>query len=282
MERLRFLSAGSQDYLQRVKDSSKNLPSRSLGPWKKMYQPCHHPGKCNKKVNCPCSKIGRPCEKYCGCFGQCDFTFPGCECPPGGCPAKKSKVSCLCASNFRDCDPVLCRSCGSDQDLKRLLPLDSMDLGLLAKKARRFCPNTKVLYQFYNQNYEIRRSNLCDGMGLYASEAMREQDHVGEYVGVYLDGEWEFEMRQTVLVLLEKHFGFQVSEISITIDASYFGNATRYINHNINEACNIMIQTVFCQGIVRLIFVVHKALQPASELYFDYGKNFNVPWKKEF
>jgi SET domain-containing protein len=80
-------------------------------------------------------------------------------------------------------------------------------------------------------NYEIKRSNVCDGLGLYAFKDMNVNDYIGEYVGVYLDSQTEFVIRANIYDNLDKHFGFTI--IDYTIDASYFGNNTRFINHNI-------------------------------------------------
>lgn len=74
------------------------------------YIPCDHEGACTKQLNCPCIFNYTFCEKFCSCSDACKNRFQGCHCG-GKCETK----SCVCFASNRECDPDLCKTCGSDK-----------------------------------------------------------------------------------------------------------------------------------------------------------------------
>lgn len=74
------------------------------------YIPCNHEGPCSTERGCPCIKNSNFCEKFCLCSADCKNRFKGCHCT-GKC---RTKV-CICFSLYRECDPDLCKRCGSDK-----------------------------------------------------------------------------------------------------------------------------------------------------------------------
>ena len=79
--------------------------------------------------------------------------------------------------------------------------------------------------------------------------------------------------------LFDKYFGFAITP-DILIDATYYGNNTRLINHNIPEESNLEIIRIFVQGKLKLMFKSKRNIQKNEELTFDYLDKFSVDWKK--
>ncbi|RHZ85622.1 hypothetical protein Glove_63g56 [Diversispora epigaea] len=68
------------------------------------YHPCD--------MNCPFKKANVPREKYCHCELDCPRRFPGCN--RSGSGKTCSNRSCLFFSNYRECDPDLCKYAASE------------------------------------------------------------------------------------------------------------------------------------------------------------------------
>ena len=83
------------------------------------YQPCDHSPElsCGAKESanhCSCAKNNSFCEKFCNCSADCLRKFTGCNCK-ASCITK----ACPCFSADRECDPDLCKTCGSRKCLFR-------------------------------------------------------------------------------------------------------------------------------------------------------------------
>lgn len=60
------------------------------------------------------------------------------------------------------------------------------------------------------------------------------------------------------------------------------GNETRFINHLPLEISNLNAQEVYTKDGKQLLFFFQRNVNKDEELFFDYGKEFTLPWKTEF
>ena len=102
------------------------------------------------------------------------------------------------------------------------------------------------------------------GLGVFANEMIEKGRYVGQYCGVYSDD-----------IDIQGEFVYQIVErtpkrvISTCIDAGYFGNYTRFINHS----CNPNLETVPIRVnyiLPNLAFFAIKDIQIGEEICFRY------------
>jgi hypothetical protein len=99
---------------------NKNNKSNSYNPaWTKhivetknhpFFYPCHHTEPCSA-TTCSCIQNGFFCTKACIWGSSSRNFFRGCNCT-GKCMAK----NCPCFASNRECDPDLCKRCGTCSD----------------------------------------------------------------------------------------------------------------------------------------------------------------------
>ena len=75
---------------------------------------------------------------------------------------------------------------------------------------------------------------MCDGWGLFSLEKIEAGDVVATYTGELIDNN-ESDKRSRWYQLNEIFYMFLQTEEN-TIDAKYYGNKTRYINHSKDES----------------------------------------------
>jgi SET domain-containing protein len=59
------------------------------------------------------------------------------------------------------------------------------------------------------------------------------------------------------------------------IDAQDFGNHTRFINHSFQG--NLEPASVYCDGLMHVIFYANKTIPAGTQLCYDYGEDY---WEK--
>ena len=117
--------------------------------------------------------------------------------------------------------------------------------------------------------YEVRRSRI-QGRGAFAIRPIRKGQRIDEYLGQSITHE-EADRRYDDNDGRHHTFLFSVNEDKV-IDARYWGNDARYINHSCDPNCESVIEgdRVFIKAI--------KAIKPDTELVYDY----RFEWQDEF
>lgn len=117
--------------------------------------------------------------------------------------------------------------------------------------------------------YEVRRSRI-QGRGAFAVRPIRKGQRIDEYLGQSITHE-EADRRYDDNEGRHHTFLFSVNEDKV-IDARYWGNDARYINHSCDPNCESIIEgdRVFIKAI--------KAIKPDIELVYDY----RFEWQDEF
>lgn len=117
----------------------------------------------------------------------------------------------------------------------------------------------------------IREVNRDVGFGVFADKKIAACTFVGEYTGVIV--------QKKTSQLKKKFYCLRYTtwdgKNQFVIDAERKGNFTRFINHSSEP--NLGVQTIYWQGIPRMIFVSLKEIQEGDQLTFDYGPLF---WKQ--
>jgi len=166
---------------------------------RKQYIPCYHPfSSCE---NCPCHDRGY-CDLWCGCSKDCPIKFKGCKCKPGHCREEKD---CPCALNARECDPEICINCRCEVNYR-----------LVKKYGLKIphCPNTAITYQ-YKPRLLLGKSEICEGMGVFAGQQFEKGDFIGEYVGEIIEGA-EGEIRGIIYNNIGCSYMFDCEEDKVT------------------------------------------------------------------
>ncbi|KFX96984.1 hypothetical protein O988_05065 [Pseudogymnoascus sp. VKM F-3808] len=109
------------------------------------------------------------------------------------------------------------------------------------------------------------------GNGLYLAESVQEGDFIAEYVGEIID-HTEVDRRDDLVKKMGMSYNFDLN-MDVVIDAMWFGNATRFINHSeVRKNCRAKVLLVNSEH--RIAFFATKNLNAGEELFFDYGKSF--------
>lgn len=174
------------------------------------FYPCNHDGSC-KDARCRCYNEQITCEKTCGCDERCERRFRGCSC------AKSSKRMCFkgrhceCWKINRECDPDLCGACGAaevldpaNRDNNDVLHGRCCNVGLQRNRPRR----------------TLLGQSEISGFGLYAGEAIKRDEFVGEYKGEILSKE-ESNRRGAVYHYRATNYLFQLNKGNVYIEACY-------------------------------------------------------------
>lgn len=110
------------------------------------------------------------------------------------------------------------------------------------------------------------------GKGVIASETILPNRYLGEYTGIVrrylpnLDKSNQYLVKYPVKLNIFS---------SMVIDASKYGNHTRFYNHSSKP--NAYLASVICDGIFRMIAISTSRIQNQSQILIDYGKLY---WKQ--
>jgi hypothetical protein len=243
-----------------------------------LVEPCKHDGPCSAANDCPCYEAKVLCERFCRCTAEtCPIKFTGCACRSNGrtCFAKQREKPCICVQLNRECDPVLCGSCGA---LERA---DTENAHLDALFATG-CQNVS-LQRGVPKTVMVGESQLPGvGYGLFTAEDVSKDEFVIEYVGELIshdEGVRREARRGADLFDQNSHSSYLFTLLEyegIWVDAAIYGNLSRYINHCATEkrSCNVTPKILYVNGEYRIQFSALRDIKAGEELFFDYGENF--------
>ncbi|KAK5010473.1 hypothetical protein LTR28_009704 [Elasticomyces elasticus] len=123
-----------------------------------------------------------------------------------------------------------------------------------------------------------RRTLLGDstvhGYGLYAGEAILQNEYIGEYKGEILT-KGEAVRRGAIYEHQKLSYLFSLNRDQ-EIDSTRAGNKTRFMNHSNNEkVMNVYPKILLCNTVHRIGMYAKRDLRPGEELFFDYGDDFH-------
>lgn len=147
------------------------------------------------------------------------------------------------------------KSIGHSEDPKPL----SAPLACAALVKPLIMGNSTVSMADTQRKFTVRRSAPGKGLGLFATETIREGEFVVEYVGEIITNE-EADKRRT-------RYLFEIDE-EHAIDGAMRENVARYMNH----ACKPNVEAEFEGGQIK--FYALRTIQAGEELGYDYGEEY--------
>lgn len=194
------------------------------------FKPCYHEGECSD-TNCQCVQNKHFCTRDCvwGMPGNRNF-FRGCKCD-----GKCLQRNCSCFGSQRECDPSLCR-CGCFR-----LPPGQIASGDDVR-------NDNMLMS-RAPNLGVSQSTLPSaGYGCFTLGALRKGDYIGEFIGELISPE-DADRRGAIADANKLSYLFEITSDSV-VDASRFGNITRFINDSGNPNTDTRGKLRFVVGVV--------------------------------
>ncbi|ODN02335.1 Histone-lysine N-methyltransferase E(z), partial [Orchesella cincta] len=206
------------------------------------FVPCvHNEETCGE--SCSCLKKGIRCEASCACFRNCKNRFTGCRCYKT-CNTKM----CPCFVACRECDPDLCKNCGSDKE----------------KPEDVTCKNVSI-QRGIHKNIKVAKSNI-KGWGAFSDGPIKKGEFIIEYIGEFISHD-EAEKRGHLYDKIRHTFLFDLND-EYTLDAARIGNKARFINSSGRPNCQVVKMNV--RGEVKVAVRALKNIAADEELLFDY------------
>jgi len=111
------------------------------------------------------------------------------------------------------------------------------------------------------------------GFGLFVEEAVTKDELIDEYVGELI---YELTARSRGHVERHRHRNYLFNlNPTLSIDSSFVGNATRYINHSKTEF-NCYAKVLLVGSEQRIGIMAGRDLEAGEELLMDYGEEFFI------
>jgi hypothetical protein len=251
------------------------------------YYPCDHEGPCDGE--CHCFQKGSSCTPLCCCgkLGRCTELIRGCDCAQKEQPC--TERSCNCVANGLECHPDICGTCGA----RELLDLVNIN----ADKDVNKCGNCCI--QLNRPAPTSIGESGVHGVGVYALRDIKKDDFICEYKGEVIHGEegdrrgnfihataigvsyiLNVESRKSdcaylVFIVFWRRWTLcsLTNIVNIDIDGLHFGNKSRFINHDANDAnCEWAFRVVNYTRKCRIH--AKKDIKAGEELFLDYGKDY--------
>lgn len=184
---------------------------------------------------------------------------------------RRNAQICICNSLQRECLPNIC-SCNCN-----FPPSVSEFIG-----NKTLCKNTNFFYRIKPKT-KIAKSKVCIGYGLFSTQNLNKNEYLGYYAGEWLNNKEEKFIDVFTKIINSSYLFNTVSTNSFNVlDATFFGNETRFINHATEPLANVEVRHYNSFEGDFIIFLCNGNIDADGELFFDYGAEYNLSWKKFF
>ncbi|CAG9334742.1 unnamed protein product [Blepharisma stoltei] len=235
---------------------------------------CNCKTPCNVTNSCPCM-IGDPispeeqpnvipgrqfCEKFCLCNSDCKQRFLGCNCELGAC----NSTNCVCFAAKMECDPDLCKFCKCSSIIQH------------PENFGENCKNLTIQLEKWKRTALSQSTIEGAGLGLFILESCKKGEMIVDYKGEMLE-DAEADRRGLEYDKKQHSFIFNIDS-RYSIDATFYGNKMRYVNHKSQGEQNCMTSIWRSLGNTRIVLIALKDLEAGMELFFDYQYPKDVPY----
>lgn len=118
-------------------------------------------------------------------------------------------------------------------------------------------------------NNTIVKESSIDRKGLFATQEIKEDDLVIEYVGEKIDNE-EADRRERINDETGTTYIFVYEDQTFCVDGAVGGNDSRFANHS----CNPNMYLDFVDG--HIYFVADRDIKKGEELTYDYAFDYEL------
>lgn len=115
------------------------------------------------------------------------------------------------------------------------------------------------------------------GLGVFSGTNIQRGDYIREYTGEILN-ETAAHIRGAVYDSKEHSYLFDLDGI-YSVDATFLGNKTRFINHQSHKNENCETETWNVGGLSKIIITASKNIKKGEELYMDYRYSADVDYR---
>ncbi|RMZ80763.1 hypothetical protein DV738_g2706, partial [Chaetothyriales sp. CBS 135597] len=178
-------------------------------------------------------------------------------------------------SNVNGCAAATLGASGGFQDALATQAHNSCGVGEVLDQANKYkeeirknrCINNRI--QLGLPARTIKAPSEVQGFGLFAGEDIPRNGFIGEYKGEVTSRE-ECDRRGSAYHLSGMEYLFNLNQDQ-EVDASSFGNKTRFLNNSSNEQnINVVGSTMLCNGVQRVMLCAKRDIKAGEELLFDY------------
>lgn len=160
---------------------------------------------------------------------------------------------------------------------------DILDLVLektFSAKSRDLIPGEKIwMGLYFNKEVQkgvhpkvgLRWIDETLGFGIFAQQRIQSCTFIAEYTGVVKDLGKRTTKDNYYCV---RYTSWGIKRRKLIVDAQNCGNFTRFINHS--ETPNLGLQSIYWNGLPRMVLVSLQEIKKGTQLTFDYGSLF---WK---
>ena len=136
------------------------------------------------------------------------------------------------------------------------------------------CRNTDVLWK-RTKKTKVKKSSIQGaGWGLFAEEPIFDKEFIIEYTGEIIT-EKEHNRRAHIYDKCQQSYTAELSN-DLSLDATWFGNVARFVNHGAKELINVSPIIKFVNGTNCVCFFASRLIGKGEELFFNYGYHFDV------
>jgi hypothetical protein len=147
----------------------------------------------------------------------------------------------------------------------------------LAAKSSDQIPGEKIWMGIYfnrevQPKVSLRWIDETLGFGIFAQQTIPSCSFISEYAGIVKDlGDRSTKDNYYCV----RYTSWGIKHHKLVVDAQSSGNFTRFINHS--ETPNLRLQSIYWNGLPRMVLISLQEIEAGTQLTFDYGSLF---WKE--
>lgn len=115
----------------------------------------------------------------------------------------------------------------------------------------------------------VERVKQINGHGAFAVDTISPRTLVAEYAGLVAPS------LPTMTDAYALQYGLSLNSEQLAISAKHYGNVARFVNHD-QENANADLRKCILQGLVRVVIISKRTINPGEQILVDYGRPYWV------